>query len=101
MKLHWKILPVFFWRTYGLIGTKNIAEFHFDKKKKKKKMILKLDFIAILSFRKSLAKQNVKCISLNDHTCLAGPMPFDLNEDLIFSHYLFKIEIDRSGGNCN
>lgn len=92
---------MFFWRTYGLIGTKNIAEFHFDKKKKKKKMILKLDFIAILSFRKSLAKQNVKCISLNDHTCLAGPMPFDLNEDLIFSHYLFKIEIDRSGGNCN
>lgn len=90
---------MFFWRTYGLIGTKNIAEFHFDKKKKK--MILKLDFIAILSFRKSLAKQNVKCISLNDHTCLAGPMPFDLNEDLIFSHYLFKIEIDRSGGNCN
>ena len=64
-------------------------------------MILKLDFIAILSFRKSLAKQNVKCISLNDHTCLAGPIPFDLNEDLIFSHYLFKIEIDRSGGNCN
>ena len=90
---------MFFWRTYGLIGTKNIAEFHFDKKKKK--MILKLDFIAILSFIKSLAKQNVKCISLNDHTCLAGPMPFDLNEDLIFSHYLFKIEIDRSGGNCN
>ena len=91
---------MFFWRTYGLIGTKNIAEFHFDKTKKKK-MILKLDFIAILSFRKSLAKQNVKFISLNDHTCLAGPMPFDLNEDLIFSHYLFKIEIDRSGGNCN
>lgn len=24
----------FFWRTYGLIGTKNIAEFHFDKKNK-------------------------------------------------------------------
>lgn len=42
-------------------------------------MILKFDFIAILSFRKSLVKQNVKCLSLNDDTCLFGLMLFDSN----------------------
>ena len=42
-------------------------------------MILKLDFISMLGFRKPLAMQNVKCISLNDEIWLVGPMLFDLN----------------------
>ena len=61
---------------YGLVG--NITDFQFNNNNKKK-MILKLDFIAILGFRKPLAVQNVKCISLNDETWLVEPMVFDLN----------------------
>ena len=54
-------------------------------------------FIALLRCSKSLA---TKCISLNDESCLLGPILLNLNPNEL-DYYSFMVSSDGCNGRCN
>lgn len=62
--------------------------------------LIKLVFVAILSFRNPLATQNIKCISLDTQICVATPTLIDLNPDEL-GYYPFMANLDRCGWSFN
>ena len=48
-------------------------------------------FIVLLSLRKSLARNQTKCLFLNDKPCMVGPTLIDMNPvELKYIHAKFK-----------
>lgn len=61
---------------------------------------IKLIFVAIISFRKIVVTQKVRCIFLNNQPYLAMPNLINLNPSQI--HYcLVMVSLDISYGSCN
>ena len=57
-------------------------------------------FIALLSFSSSLARDQAKCLFLNDEPCMIRPILIDLNP-VELKYYPFMISLDKGSGNCN
>ena len=51
-------------------------------------------FIVLLSFSDSLARDQTKCLFLNDETCMVRPSLNDLNPVEV-KHYRFMISLDK------
>ena len=57
-------------------------------------------FIVLFTFSSSLARDQTKCISLNDDTFTIGPNLVDLNP-VKLRYYTFMISLDKCSGSCN
>ena len=62
--------------------------------------LIKQVFIVLLSFSESLARNQIKCLSLNDELCMVRPTLIYLNL-VEFKYYLFRIDLDKCSGNSN
>ena len=56
--------------------------------------------IVLLSFSSSLARNQTKCMFLNDETCMVRPTLIDLNP-VELKYYPFMISLDKCSGSCN
>ena len=57
-------------------------------------------FIVLFTFSSSLARDQTKCISLNDDTFTIGPNLVDLNP-VKLRYYTFMISLHKCSGSCN
>ena len=57
-------------------------------------------FIVLLSFNEFLACKKIKCLFLNDESCMLRPTLIDLNP-IKLKYYPFMISLDKSTGSCN
>ena len=59
--------------------------------------LIKQVFVSFLSFSGSLA---IKCMSLNNETCLARTILIDFNSNELY-YYPFMVYLDNCDGTCN
>ena len=57
-------------------------------------------FIVLLNFSKSLARDQTKCLFLNDEPCMVRPTLFDLNP-VELKYYPFMISLYKYTESCN
>ena len=57
-------------------------------------------FIVLLSFISSLARDQTKCLFLNDEPCMVRPTLIDMNPVGLKS-YPFMISLSKCAGSCN
>ena len=57
-------------------------------------------FIVLFSFNKSLARDQIKCLFLNDEPCMAGPSLIDMNP-VELKYYPLMITLGKCTGSCN
>ena len=62
--------------------------------------LIKPVFIVLLSFNSSLARDQTKCLLLNDERCIDRPPLLDLNP-VELKYYPFMITLDKCTGSCN
>ena len=62
--------------------------------------IMKHVFILLLSFISSLARNQLKCLFLNDEQCMVRPTIFYMNP-VEFKYCLFMISLKKCTGSCN
>ena len=62
--------------------------------------LIKQVFIILLSFSSSLARDQAKCLSLNNKLCKVRPTLIDLNP-VELKYYPFMISLDKCNGSCN
>ena len=62
--------------------------------------LIKLVFIASLSFSSFLAHDQPNCLSLNDEPCMIRRILIDLNPPDL-QYYSFMISLDKCTGSCN
>ena len=62
--------------------------------------IIKQLCIVLLSFSSSLARNQTKCLVLNNEPRMVRPTLIDLNP-LEFKYYPFLISLDKCTGSCN
>ena len=56
--------------------------------------------IALLSFSKSLARHQPKCLFLNDEPCIVRPTLIHMNPNEL-KYYPFMISLNKCTGSCN
>ena len=61
---------------------------------------VKQAFIVLLSFSSSLARNQTKCLFLNDKPCMVRPTLTGLNP-VELKHYPFMFSLDKCSGSCN
>ena len=61
--------------------------------------LIKQVFIVLLSFSISLARDQTKCLFLNDEPCIFRPILIDLNP-VELKYYPFMINLDKCTGSC-
>ena len=59
--------------------------------------LIKQVFIVLLNFIESLARDQTKCLILNDEPCMVKPTLIDLNP-VELKYYLFIISFDKYSG---
>ena len=57
-------------------------------------------FILLLSFSKSLARDQTKCLFLNDKPCVVRPNIIGMNP-VELKYYPFMISLNKCTGSCN
>ena len=57
-------------------------------------------FILLLSFGRFLARDQTKCLFLNDEPCMVIPTLIDMNP-VEFKYYPFMISLNKCTGSCN
>ena len=57
-------------------------------------------FIALLSFSESLAREQTKCVFLNDEPCMLRSTLIDMNP-VVLKYYPFIISLNKCTGSCN
>ena len=57
-------------------------------------------FIALLSFSEYLARDQTKCLFLNDELCMVRPTLINMNPYEV-KYYLFMISLNKCTGSCN
>ena len=62
--------------------------------------LIKQVFIVLLNFSRFLAREQTKCLSLNDKPCMLRPTLIDLNPAEL-KYYPFIIRLDKHTGSCN
>ena len=60
----------------------------------------KQGFILLLSFGRFLARDQTKCLFLNDEPCMVIPTLIDMNP-VEFKYYPFMISLNKCTGSCN
>ena len=61
--------------------------------------MLSLLFV-ILSFSETLARNQIKCLFLNDDSCMVRPALLDMNH-VEFKYYPFMVSLNKGTGKCN
>ena len=61
--------------------------------------LIKQVIIVLLSFSSSLARDQTKCLFLNDEPCMVRPNLIDLNP-VELRYYPFMISLDKCTGSC-
>ena len=62
--------------------------------------LIKQMFIVLLSFSSSSARNQTKCLFLNDEPCMVRPTLIDMNP-VELKFYPFMISLDQCTGSCN
>ena len=57
-------------------------------------------FVVLLSFRSSLACDQIKCLFLNYEPCMVRPTLFGMNT-VEFKYYPLMISVNKCTGSCN
>ena len=62
--------------------------------------LIKQVFVVLLSFSMSLARNQTKCLFLNDEPCMVRSILIDLNPAEL-KYYPFMVSLDKCTASCN